>query len=162
MLRATPNSIFTWDFTIRRDGHLVAEVDPTWFGERARATVAGEPYSLTRECLMEGTFAMRSAGRVVARARKPSAFSSTFEVELPGRRLELRAASVWGHTFEVFEGGAPLGRIAPVSWLGREAVIDLPDEIPPHEQVFLFWLVLVLWQRSADSAAASSAAAAGS
>jgi hypothetical protein len=159
VLRATPRSIFSGAFTGRRGGEVVAEIDPAWFGERAEVTVDGEPYALTRESVLEGTFAMRSGDRVVASARKPSAFTRAFEVELGGRRLELKAVSVWRREFGLFEGGSLIGRIAPAAWLGRTAVIDLPDDLPPHAQVFLFWLVLVLWRRSASS---SSAAAAGS
>ena len=92
---------------------------------------------------------MRSAGRVVASARKPSAFFRAFEVELPGRRFELKAVSVWGREFGLYEGETLIGRIGPASWLGRSAVIDLPDALPTEAQVFLFWLVLVLRKRAA-------------
>ena len=159
MLEATPLGIFSWAFAVRRDGETVAEIAPAWVGEQAEVTVAGEPYTLTRESVLEGTFAMRSGDRVVARARKPSAFARAVDVELAGRRFELRAVSVWRREFGLFDGADLVGRIGPAAWLGRSAVIDLPDDVPPHAQVFLLWLVLVMWRRAASS---SSAAAAGS
>jgi hypothetical protein len=159
VLQATPRGIFSRSFTVRHGGRTVAEISPGWFGEQAEVTVAGETYTLTRESVLEGTFAMRSGDQVVASARKPSAFVRAFEVELSGRRFELRAISVWGRAFGLFDGATLVGRIGPAAWLGRSAVIDLPDDVPPHAQVFLLWLVLVMWRRAASS---SSAAAAGS
>jgi hypothetical protein len=156
MLEASPVGIFSCAFTVSSGGETLAEVTPAWFSERAEVTVAGKPYALARESALEGTFAMRSGGRLVASARKPSAFFRAFEVELPGRRYELKAASVWGREFGLYEGDALIGRIGPASWLGRSAVIDLPDALPTEVQVFLFWLVLVLWKRAASNAAAGS------
>jgi hypothetical protein len=157
MLHATPLSIFSWRYAVRRSGEVVAQIDPAWFGEEAKVTVAGEPYTLTRESLLEGTFAMRWGDQVVARARKPSAFARVFEVELPGHHFELKAVSVWGREFGLFENGSQVGRIAPVGWLGRKAAIDLPNEVPTLAQVFLFSLVLLLWRRSEDSSVAVTA-----
>jgi hypothetical protein len=156
VLRATPRSIFSSRFIIRQGGEAVAEVDPGWFGERAEASVAGEPYALARESALGGTFAMRCGGRVVARARKPSAFYRAFEVEVAGRAFELKAVSGWRRELALFEGGRWIGRVAPAGWFGRAAVIDLPEGLPPYARVFLFWLALVLWRR-AESASVAAA-----
>ena len=144
---------------MQRGVDVIAEIDPAYFGEGAEVSVAGETYTLTRDSILGGTFALRSGDRVVATARKPSAFIRTFEVDLSGRRFELKAVSVWRREFGLFEGGVQIGRTAPASWFGRAAVIDLPDEFPLPEQVFLFWLMLIMWRRSVN---ASAAAAAGS
>jgi hypothetical protein len=140
MLEAALVGIFSWAFTVSSGGETVAAVTPAWFSEQAEVTVAGKPYTLARESVREGTFAMRSGGRVVASARKPSAFFRAFEVELPGRCFELKAVSVWGREFGLYEGEVLVGRIGPASWLGRAAVLDLPDALLTEVQVFLFWL----------------------
>jgi hypothetical protein len=156
MLEAAPVGKFSWAFTVSIGGETVAEVTPAWFSERAEVTVAGKSYTLARESVLEGTFAMRAGDRVVASARKPSAFFRAFEVEVSGRRYELKAVSIWSREFGLYEGESLVGRIGPASWLGRSAVIDLPDALPTEVQVFLFWLVLVLWKRAASNAAAGS------
>ena len=61
---------------------------------------------------------------------------------------------MWRREFGLFEGGVPVGRIAPAGWFGRRAVIDLPADIPLPAQLFLLWLVLVLWRRAAAADAA--------
>ena len=152
MLSAMPRGLFTCGFTVRQDGNTVADIDPSWFGERAEIRAGGQAYSAYRESLLAGTFVLQSGERALARARKASAFVRAFDIDLAGRPLELKAASVWRREFGLFENGVQVGRISPVGWFGRRAVIDLPPDIPLPAQLFLLWLVLVLWRR-ADAAA---------
>jgi hypothetical protein len=152
MLDATPRGLFTGGFTVRQGGNTIAEIDPSWFGERAEIRAGGQTYAAYRESLRAGTFVLQSGERALARARKASAFARAFAVDLAGRPLELKATSVWSRAFGLFEGGVPVGRIGPAGWFGRQAVIDLPPGVPLPAQLFLLWLVLVLWRR-ADAAA---------
>ena len=154
MLHATPRGLFTWGFTIRQGGDTIADIDPSWLGERAEITVEGHTYSAYREGLLAGTFALQSEERTLARARKASVFVRAFDIDLAGRPMELKAASVWRREFGLFENGEQVGRISPASWFGWHAVIDLPPDIPLPAQLFLFWLVLVLWRRAAAADAA--------
>ena len=152
MLDATPRGLFSWGFTVRQDGDTIADIDLSWLGERAEIRAGGQTYSAYRESLLAGTFVLRSGERALARARKASAFARAFAIDLAGRPLELKATSFWGREFGLFENGTQVGRIGPAGWFGRRAVIDLPPDVPLPAQLFLLWLVLVLWQR-ADAAA---------
>ena len=154
MLSATPRGLFSWGFTVRQDGDAVADIDPSWLGERAEIRASGQTYSAYRESLLAGTFVLQSGDRVLARARKASAFARAFAIDLSGRPLELKATSVWTREFGLFEGGVPVGRIGPAGWFGRRAVLDLPPDVLLPAQLFLLWLVLVLWRRAAAAAAA--------
>lgn len=156
MLTATPRGLFTWGFTVRQGGDGVAEVDPAWFGESAEIRAAGKTYSAYRESMLAGTFVLQSGELTLARARKASAFLRAFDIDLAGRPLELKATSVWRREFGLFENGVQVGRIAPAGRFGRQAVIDLPSGVPLPAQLFLFWLVLVLWRRAANSAAGAA------
>jgi hypothetical protein len=151
MLHATPRGLFTWGFTIRHSGDTIADIAPSWLGERAEITVEGHTYSAYRESLVAGTFALQSEERTLARARKASAF----DIDLAGRPMELKALSVWRRAFGLFDNGVQVGRISPASWFGWHAVIDLPPDIPLPAQLFLLWLVLVLWRRAAAAEAAA-------
>ena len=155
MLHATPRGLFTWGFTIRQGGDTIADIDPSWLGERAEIRVEGQAYSAYRESLLAGTFVLQSEERTLARARKSSAFVRAFDIDLAGRPMELKAVSVWRREFGLFENGEQVGRISPASWFGWQAVIDLPSDIPLSAQLFLFWLVLVLWRRAAAADAAA-------
>ena len=154
MLSATPRGLFTWGFTVRQGGNTIAEIDPSWLGERAEIRAGGQTYAAYRESLLAGTFVLQSGERALARAQKASAFLRAFDIDLAGRPLELKATSFWTREFVLFEGGVPVGRIAPAGWFGRRAVIDPPPDVPLPAQLFLLWLVLVLWRRAAAAAAA--------
>ena len=157
MLHATPHGIFSWDFTLSKDGVALAEIDMSWFRERAEVKIGEQTYTVYRESVMQGTFALQSGDQVLAQAQKVGAFTRAFEVNFAGRQLELKALSAWKRQFGLFENGAQIGHIGPTNWLRRKAVIDLPGDIPLPVQVFLFWLVVILWRRAAGSAAAASA-----
>jgi hypothetical protein len=43
MLHATPRGLFTWGFTVRQGGDAVADIDPSWLGERAEIRVGARP-----------------------------------------------------------------------------------------------------------------------
>jgi hypothetical protein len=155
MLHAMPRGLFTWGFTVRQDGDTIADIDPSWLRERAEIRVEGQTYSAFRESLLAGTFMLQSGERTLARARKASVFARAFDIDLAGRPMELKAASVWRREFGLFENGVQVGRISPTGWFSWQAVIDLPPDIPLPAQLFLFWLVLVLWRRAAADAAGS-------
>jgi hypothetical protein len=155
VLDAMPRGLFSWGFTVRQDGDTIADIDPSWFGERAEVRAGGQTYSAYRQGLLAGTFVLQSGERALARVRKASAFLRAFDIDLAGRPLELKATSFWTREFVLFEGGVPVGRIAPAGWFGRRAVIDPPPDVPLPAQLFLLWLVLVLWRR-ADAAAAAA------
>jgi hypothetical protein len=98
---------------------------------------------------LQGTFALKSGDQVLAHAHKTSIFSRSFDVEIAGGVSTLRPVSMWRREFELHHSNIPIGSIFPRSWFRRTTVIDLPDGLSLPEQVFLFWLVLVLWRRQA-------------
>jgi hypothetical protein len=157
MLDATPHHVFSWDFTVSRGGRPVAEVDMSWFRERAEVDIGGRAYQVQRESIIDSTFSLSSGGEVLARAQKLSVFTRTFEVTVAGRRFELRALSAFRRGFGLFQQRREVGRVMPVSWLGRKASIELPDDLPLPVQVFVFWLVIVLWRRAANSSSSAGA-----
>jgi len=161
VLHATPHGVFSWDFTVSRDGVAIAEIDMAWFRERADVKIGEQTFSLYRQSAAKGSFTLQSGDTILAQAQKISAFSRAFRIDTAGRKLTLKATSAWRRQFEVSENEALIGRIGPTGWAGRTSVIDLGIDLPVPVQVFLFWLVVVLWRR-ADDAAATAAAVAGS
>jgi hypothetical protein len=79
-------------------------------------------------------------------------FKRSFRVDVGGRKLMLKAASAWRRQIEVHDDDALIGRIGPTGWAGRTSVIDLPSDLPLPVQLFLFWLVIILWRRDASGA----------
>ena len=160
MLEARPVGIFSQDFGIEAEGQKIALLDValSW-RETGAISIGGQPYKLYREGLMSGAFLLENEGQTVARAIKPSAFRSRFDLEFNARQYALKRASAFGRSFSVFQGEAVVGSIRPAGVFTRRTIIDLPADWSIPIQVFAFWLVLVIWNRD-DSAAIAGAAGA--
>lgn len=146
MIEAVPRGWFSNSFRLQQPHGTVAEIDVSNWREKAEFDVQGGHYRLYREGFASGAFVLERDGQVVARALKPSAFRSRFEVQLGGRTLDLRRAA-WSSNFGLFDGERQVGSIRRAGILTRRALIDLPDDWPLAAQVFVFWLVLVIWIR---------------
>jgi hypothetical protein len=150
MLEAVPRGFLSNDYTLRSLDGSLAELDVSGWRERAEFELDGVPHRLYREGVLSGAFVLERAGEVAARAEKPSAWRARFVLHLQGRTLELRRLG-WGRRFGLFEEGREVGRIAPAGVFTRRARIELPAGYPLPLQLFLFWLVLVIWRRDRQS-----------
>jgi hypothetical protein len=152
MLTLIPKSWLSWDFRIEDDGREIAFIDRDWFRERATFAVDGAAYDVRRTSVVQGTFTLERGGVEIARAQKTSAFRRAFEIETADHeRYELRAASTFRREFQLTRGGVPVGSISPVSMFGRTATAHLPETVPRPVQLFMLFLVLVLWKRRSDA-----------
>jgi hypothetical protein len=153
MLEAVPQRLFSWDFAITQNARPIAVIDMSWFRERAEVRVGNKVFEVRRDSLVHGTFALHGGDELLATAQKESALVRAFRVDVAGRLLDLKAVSFWRRDFELVDHGALIGRVSSSSWLGRGAKIDFPDDLSIPVQVFMFWLVVVIWRRAAAAAA---------
>jgi hypothetical protein len=152
MLNAIPKRWFSWDFFIMDGARQVAEMDVAWWREQGLLTVQGVPYKVYREGMMSGAFVLETAGTGVARAEKPDAFHRCFVIEHGGRLFTLRAKSVFGREFILFDDGPnEIGFIAPEGIFTRRAIASFPEELPLPVKAFILWLVIIIWKRDSDS-----------
>jgi hypothetical protein len=155
MLRAIPKSWCSADYKVLENDTVIAVVSLSLFREAGELTVAGSSYPVYREGLLSGSFVLESGGSILARADKPSAFYRSFQVKHGEKEYALGAESAGFRKFVLSEGGKQIGSIYPVHPLTRRSVIDFPEDIPLVVRVFMFWLVMILWKRASDAAAAS-------
>ncbi len=147
-LRIIPQGWLSRDFRVLEGGVELAVIDKSWLGESGAFTIYGKTYTVARTSVLRGTFTLEHNGRVLAEAVKPSPFLRSFEITANGDRYSLRAVSPFRRKFLLLRRGSVLGEIEPVSLFGREAVARLPKEMPTPLQLFVVYLVLVLWRRS--------------
>ena len=153
MLNATPTSCFRGNYTVSDHGKNVATVKVSWLKGTGRLRVRGKSYVLYRQGLVSGPYVAESDGKVVAEADKPSVFRRRFSVRFAGRKIEVRALSLFSRTFVVYEGLKRIGEIGTRHIFTRKARIDLPKNVPLDVQAFCFWLVVLMWRRQSNSAA---------
>ena len=152
MIEAVPKHIFSRDFVLHSpDGSLV-ELDVSNWRDRAEFDLEGVEYRLYREGMVTGDFILERAGVVIARATKPSVFRERFELEVSGHSVSMKKLSLWRRGFGVFDGEQLVGSIAPAGLFTRRTIVTMPDDWALALQLFLFWLVLLMWRRNAAAA----------
>jgi hypothetical protein len=153
MLEFIPKSIFTNHFTFRAPDHALVELDASQWREVARFRLKEGQFAMQREgewsgpLKLRGDFVLVHNGNVVARAKKVSVFRSTFEVEAMGGKLMLQKESIFRRTFVILENDRQSGSIRRANFWSRRTLVNLPAKWPVYVQVFLFWLVLLMWNR---------------
>jgi hypothetical protein len=152
MLEAVSTSLFARNFRLYQDSALVGEIDNALWRERATLELEEGTYDLFRERSWTGAFLLERNGSVIARAVKPSMFSSRFDVDTADRHIELRRLSMFNRRFGVFDGGKQTGTIYSATLFNRRVNIDLPADWPLASRIFVFWLALV-WKRQSGAAA---------
>lgn len=154
MWKAVPVGCCSWSFRIEDQAGVLAHIDMAWVRESAELTIDGERYRARKTSAFGGLFELTRGGVVVATACKRK-MSRAFDVQAGDRSFELSALRIFGRAFGVFENGQQTGCMNPVSIWGRTSDVHLPGDVPREVQVFLIWLVLILWRRAASSAAAA-------
>ena len=153
-MQIVPRRWYSWDYTVMRGDRTVAVLDLAAWRERAEIVVGDVTHRVFRERAMSGDFIIEGSGREMARATKPSAFRDTMIVHYGGHDYTLRKPSVWRRRFVLMDGERQIGSIAPDSAWSRQATTDLPHDWPVPIQAFVICLVIILWKRDAESAAA--------
>jgi hypothetical protein len=156
-LKLVPQNPFSWSFDVTRNNASIAQVVHTFsLKEQATLNIQGTTCQAYREHFMGGDYILEEQGHSLARARKQSVFVSAFQLEYPGKSHTLRKESHFRRTFVLMEGDRQIGIIKPEGIFTRKADVSLPDEIPLPVQIFVLWLVLVLWKRNSDSGHAAT------
>ena len=152
MIEAVPKGFFRQDFILHSDDGGLVELDVSSWRERAEFELDGIPFKLYREG-MRGDFVLERAGTVIARATKTSAFFKIFKLDINGHALTLRKISAWRRGFGVYENDQLVGSIMPVTWFSQRSIVEMPADWNLALQLFLFWIVLLMWKRAAKAAA---------
>ena len=151
MIEASPKHLLSNDYVLRSGGATLAVLGVSRWRERAEFERDGFTWQLYRESMFRGRFVLQRGDDVVARATKPSAFRDRFEVEFGQVAFTLRKVSAFSRRFGVFVGEQQIGGIAPASFFSRTVIVDLPSDWPAAVHVYVFWLVLLMWNREKSS-----------
>ena len=151
MLQIVPTHWYSWDVTVTDASRTVADIALSWWREKGALTIDGATYGVYREGLISGDFVLEHAGRVLARAEKPSVFRREFVIRHAGREYTLRRRSIFRRAFVLLAGSRHVGSIAPSGAFTRKAAADLPHELPLPVRMFIVWLTVISWRREQSS-----------
>ncbi|HKR09587.1 MAG TPA: hypothetical protein VJS39_10385 [Gemmatimonadaceae bacterium] len=152
MLEAIPTNVFAKNFRLEQDNKLVGELDPSIWRCKATLELEEGTYNLYREKFLGGDYLLEHDGTIVARAIKTHVFRDKYAIQVGNRVLEFKKLRWTSRKFGLFDGDQLVGGIYPRGIFTKRANIDLPQEWPLANRVFMFWLAFVIWKRESQAA----------
>lgn len=144
---AKPKHMFSWGYDLFIGNELLTTMDVRWLSYGGSFCWDDVEYRLGREGRWSGDFFISNGNTTIAEAIKTSPFPHRFLVS-----LSIGNSVLSGHPFtRVFQlkrDEGIVGEIRPKHILTRHCTIQLPDELCIQEQVFVFWLAVLMWRRS--------------
>ena len=131
----------------------VGSVKMSNWKEKGEVYITGKKAKFYRENMFTGDFVLKHDDQIVAKAQKPSAFYNRMEITIGENLFVVQPESWFSQSYLVMHNEEQLGVIKKEGWFSNSAIIELPDDWPVALQVFVFLLVVVLWQRSENAAA---------
>lgn len=159
MLQLVPQGWLGWHVDVLGNDRKITEIKTSTLPESGTFSIDGADFRAWREGMFSGEFLLAKDGETIARAQKPSALKSSFNIEFSDRQYTLKKESWAGRSFVLIQGDIEVGSIRPEGVLTRKASVDLPGDMPMPLQLFVVWLTILLWKREADAGAAASVAA---
>jgi hypothetical protein len=147
--------MFSNDFVITKDDSEIGLLDLKAMREAATLHLGDEVFELGREGMMSGAFFLARGEQVIVKAEKPSALKSELEIQLGDETILLTKPSIWKTGYEVRLGEAVIGRIDRGGVMSRNVTIEVPADWPLPLQLFVYWLVQLMWNRDAAATAAT-------
>ena len=153
MTVATPNGLFSSNYTIRDATGPVATIEMAKLSYKGTVQVSGVPYPFRQTDAFAKRFVLSFEGVEIGWAERTSVWTSTIEVAVSTgisqdvRALQLTPLGALSTGYHVAWGGegswTRIGQIRRKSAFSRDLEIDLPDEVPVALQGFLTALLLI-------------------
>ncbi len=159
-LQVVPKSWAAWSYNVLQDGNGVAAIrNASMWKDKAVLEIGGTPYEVSREHLMSGQFLLQQNGATLAYAQKPGVFRNSIGLMYQGKQYTLKKESAFRRSFVLSDQGREVGSVRPAGLFTRKANVSLPEELPLPVQIFVIWLVLVLWKHQQNAAVAAASGA---
>ncbi len=147
------------ELPVLRNGSVVAVLRAANWKEAATAVVGDRAWVFTkRRGELLGRWAAEPPDAARLRARSTSFWTGTWTLDLEGRPVEMRSASLWKGTHRYLSGGQRIAESGSTGGWSPRPTLDADDALPLHQQVFLLWLELVISRRNSAAAGGASAA----
>jgi hypothetical protein len=134
-----------WSYVVQNGTQQpVADLSVAVFGDSGSFSIQGTRYVVEHEGWLGRRFRLQRDGAIVARTSKGSA-GHVFEIEAGEARYSLRQKSFASPEYVVLDGSRRVGSLLRPSYV-RSAQVDACAEVPLPVQVFLLWLMALLWK----------------
>jgi hypothetical protein len=152
MLICRPRGSTSWNYSVFRNDILVAEVDFNDPEETGAIRIDDKAYSIANDkSWRAGERKLYAGASLLASSLKPSMAVRRFVIEAPELTFELKRTGLFAKKYLISRDQHPLGEIARLDWSSYNTRIEIADIVPPHLQLFSFWLVVMLWHWDSGS-----------
>ncbi len=151
VLTATPKNIFSYDYHVLRGEDRIAFLDLALVRRRGSIIIGEQTLRVEANGILRPQFVLYLDDRPIAEAQKASVFRDRLYLKLGNAECEVRRRGLLGLRFEVLVNEQKVGEIVRLRWYSRKARIDLPEDWPLGLQLFVFWLVVLIWKRDSNS-----------
>jgi hypothetical protein len=146
MLRAIPESLLSWTFSLWDGDQKVGEANFDWFKRTGRLKAGDATYRVDPGAGGNGPYRLLRGDQVISEAQEVRRFlRNGYVVAYGERQYEFKATSLLGRGFEVREGGKSVGRIEPEGVVTRRTQAWLPQELPLEVRMFMVGVASVAW-----------------
>jgi hypothetical protein len=138
---------------VLRDGAVVATLRASDWRESATALVGDREWVFAKDGReLTGRLATDPESAVRLRARQTSFWKGAWSLDLDGRRLDVRSASVWKGTHHYAAGDRVVGGSGTTGGWSPRPTVTVADGLTLDHQVFLLWFELVVSRRNSQAA----------
>lgn len=150
-LTATPKGFLSKVVTLKQGEEEKGRIEAKWMREQGMLILGDRTWNMRSA---KNNFLLEdSEGKLVAEGNKQSAYTDTTTITYGTMEFLLARPSVWKSAFALSWNEEPIGTINRPRWSSRDIEVTLPESLPLEVRAFIFWVVMVLWNRSAAAAA---------
>jgi hypothetical protein len=145
MLTMTRKGWLGWSYVVHDEARRpIADLSVGIFGDSGSFSIQGTTYLVQHEGWMGGRFRLEKDGVIMARTKSGSK-GHAFEIEVGETSYSLGQPSFLSPKYALLDGATRIGSVVRPSYV-RRAQVEVSVDTPLAVQVFLLWLVAVLWK----------------
>lgn len=158
ILEATPDGLFTVNFTVTENEVAVAHIDQKIFSlkYKGKITAHSKEYEVYRAGRLKAAWVLDSGGgEAIAIIKRQGWLSRHFYMECTEGEFEIRTRWFsWTEKYELFHAGEKVGSFGLKKTFSRKFFLETTANLSLELRVFLIWFAIV--QVSANSSDSSS------
>ncbi|CAM3641180.1 hypothetical protein OCAE111667_19830 [Occultella aeris] len=134
------------------DQRIVADVDRSFWSERARVVIEGVPWEYGKDGSERvGTIVGEPAAR--CRAVRPSFWRQNWVIAIgPTTRYEIAPEGAFRRSYVVTRDGQWVGSSGVGGFWSIKPTLDIADDVPVADAVFLLWIAFLMRARANQAA----------
>ncbi|ACK70960.1 conserved hypothetical protein [Gloeothece citriformis PCC 7424] len=147
MLKTIPKSLLTWNCDLKDNYYTVGNLEFSLFKKTGKIITPNFEYRIRYKGLLAPKFFLYNSDFRLGYAQQLNSLVRVFNLNYGQNKYQLKPASPLSKKFILQQKKRTIGEIYPKNLLARQAIIDLPTNLPLEFQGFVTWMVLWFWRQ---------------